>query len=82
MRKLWQLLAVVVVGASLGVAVVGCDSSPSMNKDKTGGDKMGREMGGEKMGGDTMRGETMSGDKMGGDTMGGDKKMQGDKGGK
>jgi pentapeptide MXKDX repeat protein len=63
MRKLWQLLAVVVVGVSLGVAVVGCGSSPSTNKDKMGSDKMGSDkmMGGDKMGGD----KKMEGDKGG-----------------
>jgi pentapeptide MXKDX repeat protein len=80
MRKLWQLVAVGVVGVSLGVAVVGSGLSPSPSKDKMAGDKM--------MGDDKMSGEKMGSDKMGaskkleGDKMRGDKMMEGDKGGK
>ena len=55
MRKIWQVIAVAVVGLSLGLAVVGCGSSTTTGKDKMGGDKMsGDKMSGDKMGGDKM----------------------------
>ena len=66
MRKIWQVIAVAVVGLGLGLAVVGCGSPMSTGKDKMGGDKMG--------------GGKMSGDKMGGGKMSGEKNMEGDKG--
>jgi pentapeptide MXKDX repeat protein len=68
MHKIWQVIAVAVVGLGCGLAVVGCDSATNAGKDKMSGDKMA--------------GDKMSGDKMGGGKMGGDKRMEGDKGGK
>jgi pentapeptide MXKDX repeat protein len=73
MRKSMQLLAVAVVGASLGVAVVGCGSSASTNMDKMSSDKMTSDK--------KMSGDKMSSDKMSGDKMGGGNKMESDKGG-
>jgi pentapeptide MXKDX repeat protein len=70
MGKVWQLIAVAVVGLSLGVAIVGCGSATTTGKDKMGGDKMGKDkMTGDKMGGDKMGKDKMSGDKMTGDKM-------------
>jgi pentapeptide MXKDX repeat protein len=63
MRKVWQSVAVAVVGLGVGLALVGCDSSTPSTKDKMGGDKMNTG----KMSGDKMSGEKMNGDKMSGD---------------
>ena len=43
MRKIWQVIAVAVVGLGLGLAVVGCGSPMSTGKDKMGGGKMSGE---------------------------------------
>jgi hypothetical protein len=40
MRKIWQVIAVTVVGLGLGLAGVGCGAAPSAGQDKMGGDKM------------------------------------------
>jgi hypothetical protein len=59
MRTLWQVIAAVVVGVGLSVAIAGCGSptAPSienkMSGDKMSGDKMGDKMHdkmGDKMG--------------------------------
>ena len=39
MRRIWQVIGVVVVGSALGLAVVGCGSSTAAT-DKMQGDKM------------------------------------------
>ena len=53
MRKIWQPIAVAVVGTGLGLAVVGCGGSHSQGGDKMGGEKMGADkMGDGKMQGD------------------------------
>ena len=44
MHKIWQVVAVAVVGLGLGLAVVGCGSPAATNKDKVGGEKMGDKM--------------------------------------
>jgi hypothetical protein len=44
MRKIWQVITVTVVGLALGLASVGCGSSPTAGKDKMG-DKMSDKMG-------------------------------------
>jgi pentapeptide MXKDX repeat protein len=64
MRKVWLGIVGVVVCLSLGLAVVGCDSSSAI-KDKMGGDKMAV---------DKMQGDKMAVDKMGGDKMSGEAK--------
>ena len=40
MRKIWQVIAVAVLGLGLGLSVVGCGSSVTTGKDKMGGDKL------------------------------------------
>ena len=63
------------IGRALGLAGVGCGSSPSTSSDKIGSDKMGSDkMGGDKMGTDKMGTDKMGDDKMGADKMGDDKK--------
>ena len=65
MRKVWQLIAVTVVSLGVGLTVVGCGSSTTVEKDKMGKDKMGKDkMDSGKMGGDKMGGDKMGGDKM------------------
>jgi pentapeptide MXKDX repeat protein len=70
MRTVWQVMAAVVVGVGLSVAIAGCSSSTAPTKDKMTGDKMG---------GDKMSGDKMHGDKMGGDKMKDDKMKEGGK---
>jgi pentapeptide MXKDX repeat protein len=73
-RNVWQILAVVALAVGLGVAVVGCGSSPTTPPGKMDGDKMGTDkMHTDKMGTDKMSGDKMSGDKMGTDKMATDK---------
>lgn len=56
MRKVWQVLAVAVVGLGLSLATVGCGSSTAPTNDKMGGDKMkDNKMGGDKMRNDKMK---------------------------
>jgi hypothetical protein len=50
MRKIWQVITVTVVGLALGLASVGCGSSPTAGKDKMGSDKMHEKMSTDKMG--------------------------------
>jgi hypothetical protein len=59
MLKIWQVIAVTVVGLGLALAVVGCEASPTAGKDKMGSDKMHDKMSTDKMGSDKMH------DKMG-----------------
>jgi pentapeptide MXKDX repeat protein len=75
MGKVWQVIAVSVVGLALSFAIVGCGSSTAPTKDKMGGDKT---MGGERMKDNKMAGDKMGADKMKDDKMGGDK-MKDDK---
>jgi pentapeptide MXKDX repeat protein len=63
MRKVWLGIVGAVVCLGLGLAVVGCDSSKGVGKDKMQGDKMGAD----KMAGDKMGGEKMGTDKMSGE---------------
>ena len=63
MRKIWQVIAVTVVGLGLGLASVGCGSSTPAGTDKMGGDKMHDKMSNAKMGSDKMHDKM--GDKMG-----------------
>jgi len=74
MRKVLQVIALVVVGLSLGLAVTGCKDATAKNKTTTEAGKMGN------MDGDKMKDEKMKGDKMGDkmEGMEGDK-MKGDK---
>ena len=67
MGKIWQLVAVTVVGLGVGLTlgIVGCDSSPQSGKDK---------MGAEKMDGGKMKDDRMKDDKMKDDKMKDDKK--------
>jgi hypothetical protein len=53
MRKFVLLIALAIVGLCVGLAVVGCGSTPGAAKDKMQGDHTGADkMGGDKMGGD------------------------------
>jgi len=66
MRKIWLGIVGAVVCLSVGLAVVGCDSSAA-SKIKMSGDKMSDKVGdkmSDRMGGDKMAGEKMGGDKM------------------
>jgi hypothetical protein len=65
MRRIWQVLAVVALGLSVGLAVVGCSSSTESSTGKMGSDKMGKmsDKMGDKMGSDKMG--KMGSDKMG-----------------
>jgi pentapeptide MXKDX repeat protein len=76
MRRISQVIAVVVVGLSLALAATGCKDATAKNKTNMEADKMGN------MDGDKMKDEKMKGDKMG-DKMEGDNmetgKMKGDK---
>jgi hypothetical protein len=95
MCKIWQVIAVAVVGLGLSFVVVGCGSSTNSAKDKMSDGKMtdDKMMAGDKMGSGKMTDDKMvAGDKMGGGKMTddkmvagdkkGDAKMSGDKGGK
>jgi hypothetical protein len=63
MRRIWQVIAVAVVGFGLGLAVVGCNPEPTAGKDKMGGDKMGEKMKDDKMKDDKMKDDKMKDDK-------------------
>jgi pentapeptide MXKDX repeat protein len=68
MGKVWKVIAAVIVGLGLSVAIVGCGSSAGPTKDKMpGGQMKDNKMPDGKMGSDKMGNDKMGGDKMDGD---------------
>jgi pentapeptide MXKDX repeat protein len=64
MRRISEVIAVVVVGLSFGLTVSGCKDATAKSETNMQADKMGN------MDGDKMKDENMKGDKMEGDKMG------------
>jgi pentapeptide MXKDX repeat protein len=65
-KKFLSVIAAVIVGLGVSLALVGCSgSSATPTKDKMGGEKMSTDkMSTDKMGADKMSTEKMGGDKM------------------
>jgi len=74
MRRIWAGIFGTLMGLALGLAVVGCGSSTTADKDNmSGGNRSSGNMGGGDMSSGTMSGGNMGGDTMSGGNMGGDK---------
>jgi pentapeptide MXKDX repeat protein len=76
MRRVWQMIAAVVVGVGLSVAIAGCGSETAPAKDKMTVDNITVD----RMSGDKMSGDKMHGGKMGDNKMDSGKMEDGKKG--